>query len=211
MIHLDRCASFIEESNRIEDVGLARQMIVQALITGTSKGHVGAFLEFRRLAQQRQILCASDLFLAHRLILLEQLELEMPEWKSEDGLPPDIAPEVGGWRRRNVSVGSHQPPGHPMVPAIMADFFDRLRSFFSAARGNEEAIDFAADSHWEYEMIHPFIDGNGRTGRLIANYILLFHSLPIAVFTSVDKNDYYGACDSADSAKMRTYLRQKMA
>jgi len=211
MLDLDRAARFLYQSNLIESIdAVSEEEFGVRLRAGSKRGQAGAFLAFMALAEDRRPLARDDLFTAHRLILLEQLELEH-DWQPEDGLPPDIAPEVGGWRRRNVSVGTHHPPSFRLVPAKMDDFFRRLRAFSESRRGREQAIDFAADSHHEFERVHPFIDGNGRTGRLIANYLLVFCGLPLAVFTSDDRfNSYYPACNAETSTIMRAYFRLKL-
>lgn len=206
-----RAARFIYESNMIESVtALTQEDIQRAIQARSSEGHVGAFLALMDIAAKKKPLTKADLFTAHRLILLEQLALES-DWTPEDGLPPDIAPEVGGWRRRAVFIGGHTPPNYALVPAIMDDFFLDLSEFVLSPREDADAIDFAADMHYRYERIHPFIDGNGRTGRLIANYILALYDVPIAVFTSEDRFDsYYPACAHRSPDVMRQYLRLKI-
>lgn len=45
--------------------------------------------------------------------------------------------------------------------------------------------------HVEYEKIHPFVDGNGRTGRMFLNWLLLKRGQPIAIFKNDEKQEYY--------------------
>jgi Fic family protein len=52
--------------------------------------------------------------------------------------------------------------------------------------------------HHKFEKIHPFSDGNGRTGRMIMNYILLKNNYPPSVIYKKTRNDYLDALSSAD-------------
>lgn len=51
----------------------------------------------------------------------------------------------------------------------------------------------AARFHGFYEYLHPFRDGNGRTGRLVSNFILLHNSLPELIIRKEDRQEYIGA------------------
>lgn len=55
-----------------------------------------------------------------------------------------------------------------------------------------------AESHWSFLRIHPFDDGNGRTARLLANYVLLRKDLPPIVIKSEDRDRYIGPLQNAD-------------
>lgn len=51
----------------------------------------------------------------------------------------------------------------------------------------------AARFHGFYEYLHPFRDGNGRTGRLLSNFILLHFNLPELIIRKEDRQEYIGA------------------
>ncbi|WP_432565500.1 Fic family protein [Kineococcus sp. SYSU DK003] len=88
----------------------------------------------------------------------------------------ESAPDhAGRWRQEQVWVGGsgygpHQaefvPPHHERVPAAMAD----LIAF--AARDDVPVLVHAALVHAQFETVHPFVDGNGRTGRAIVHVLL---------------------------------------
>ena len=94
-------------------------------------------------------------------------------------------------RYRSVPVrilgASHEPPQPYMVPPLMEEWVASLRET------KAHPLVAAAVMHIKFEAIHPFIDGNGRTGRLLANYILMRSGyLPINI-KYADRRAYYEA------------------
>ena len=82
---------------------------------------------------------------------------------------------------RNVEVrisgAKHKPP----VPSEM---YHQIKNFYADMpyKVKENAIEFAAWTHAEFVKIHPFVDGNGRTSRMIMNYQLLASGfLPVSI------------------------------
>ncbi len=61
------------------------------------------------------------------------------------------------------------------------------------------ALKAAAYFHVKFENIHPFADGNGRTGRLLMNYILVINNHPPIVIHEEDRKAYYSALESWDT------------
>lgn len=61
------------------------------------------------------------------------------------------------------------------------------------ADGNIHPMALAARFHGFYEYLHPFRDGNGRTGRLLSNFILLQHHLPELIILKEDRQQYITA------------------
>lgn len=63
---------------------------------------------------------------------------------------------------------------------------------------NANALVAAAYFHAKFENIHPFSDGNGRTGRLLMNYFLLLHDHPPIIIHEEDRKAYYEALEQYD-------------
>lgn len=80
---------------------------------------------------------------------------------------------------------------------------------------NENALTASAYFHAKFENIHPFADGNGRTGRLAMNYFLVTHNHPPVIIHEEDRRGYYAALEAWDSGQdlnpLRDYLREQTA
>lgn len=85
---------------------------------------------------------------------------------------------AGKYRQTDVRItgSEHKPVGHFEVPTEM----QKLMKYYSEQQKNLHPVILAADIHWMLAGIHPFIDGNGRTSRLMMNLILLKNGYHIA-------------------------------
>ncbi|RQT43039.1 Fic family protein [Burkholderia cepacia] len=104
------------------------------------------------------------------------------------------AEEAGRYRRENVVIAgaSTTPPDFMHLPAEMAALID----WYEAA-GDRHPVERAAELHTRFVKIHPFIDGNGRTGRLLLNFELMKAGYPPAIIRKEDRLAYYDALDKA--------------
>jgi Fic family protein len=113
----------------------------------------------------------------------------------------DINDKYAG-RYRDVQVvitgTKHVPPSPAKVPGLMQDFsrwlVERQESM------DLHVVEFAALAHYKFVHIHPFVDGNGRTARLLMNLILMKYGYPIAVVDCEREPRmlYYNAIKQAD-------------
>ncbi len=65
----------------------------------------------------------------------------------------------------------------------------------------------AYEFHLEYERIHPFRDGNGRTGRLILNKILIQNGYPPMIVYLGNKQRYFNAIEQAREGRIKKYYQ----
>lgn len=79
-----------------------------------------------------------------------------------------LHPAAGEYRPCQVHVGTIQPPEHWRVPAIMSDFVNEV----NRAWDGTDAITLASYVLWRLNFIHPFINGNGRTARAAAYFVI---------------------------------------
>lgn len=78
---------------------------------------------------------------------------------------------AGQYRKENVIIGGaqHKPPAYYLVPEQMQD----LMTVYINKWKDKHPIERAALLHGEFVKIHPFVDGNGRTSRLLMNFELM--------------------------------------
>ncbi len=101
---------------------------------------------------------------------------------------------AGRYRTVNVRISGalHLPPDQVMIPELMEQFI-AWRSGEALAL---HPVERAARVHSEFVKIHPFVDGNGRTSRLLMNLELLKAGYPAAVLPVESRFEYYEALDA---------------
>ncbi len=112
--------------------------------------------------------------------------------------------EAGHYRKANVMIlgAVHIPPSAIKIPRLMDEFIQ----WYYQNKKKLSVAELAAWVHYKLVYIHPFIDGNGRTSRLLMNLILMQHGYPPAVILKVDRKKYYRVLKEADSEKYNNYF-----
>ena len=85
-------------------------------------------------------------------------------------------------------------PNPRKVPDLMTAFIEWVKN-----SKNLHPIEFASEAHYRLVTIHPFVDGNGRTARLLMNLILLMLGYPPAIIRKRDRLSYIGALEKAQT------------
>ncbi|MCD6124121.1 Fic family protein [bacterium] len=189
------------------EISLRREALIRAAHASTAiEGNPLTLEEVSQLARGRKVVAARR---AKQEVLNYLNVLEHIEKYQENGivkeehilnLHKDITKETlenpeweGKYRKIQVYVGNRItgeiifiPPPPEEVPSLMKNFIKWLNS--------EEALKLhpvlvAGISHYELVRIHPFVDGNGRTARVIATLILYIREFDIKRFFALD--DYY--------------------
>lgn len=90
-----------------------------------------------------------------------------------------------------ISGAEHVPPQAYLLEGMMEDYF----AYFRLHQKSLHPVILAAEMHERLVSIHPFIDGNGRTARLVMNLILVSNGYPIAILKGDDisRQRYYDA------------------
>ena len=101
---------------------------------------------------------------------------------------------AGTYRQTEVFIkGSNAEfPPPQKVPPLMKKFINWLQT-----QQGTHPVQVAADAHFKFVSIHPFIDGNGRTARLLMNIILIMNGYPMAIIPNEEKSAYLATFDSA--------------
>lgn len=99
---------------------------------------------------------------------------------------------AGSYRRVAVRIsGSRVIMPNPMkVPDLMEEFGTWLGQSHDL-----HPVEFASEAHYRLVTIHPFVDGNGRTARLLMNLILLMHGYPPAIIRKRDRLAYISSLE----------------
>ncbi len=111
---------------------------------------------------------------------------------------------AGQYRNLPVQiVGSvHTPPDSWEVPRLMNEWGDWLASSYTVLH----AVERAALAHHRLAAIHPFIDGNGRTARLLMNLLLMKDGYPPTIISNRNRRQYYRVLAQADSGQERPFV-----
>lgn len=178
-------------SSRIEQLTSSARKVLEAEVTGRGKGNAALIAANTRQMEQaveRARASVDGIVDMHRILLAESA--------------PDIA---GKLREQQVWIGGSDfspsgavfvPPGAASVEKLMAD----LGRFMQ--RTDIPALAHAAVAHAQFETIHPFADGNGRTGRALVHVMLkercltTSSALPISAGLLTDSAGYFAALDA---------------
>lgn len=137
-------------------------------------GHKDAFLYVQELVRDNIPFSETIIKQIHTLVLMDRPE--------DRGIYRHIPVRIMG--------AYHTPPDPVIVPEMMGKLVVEF------AKKKLHPIESAALFHLKFEGIHPFVDGNGRTGRLILNLFLMQNGYPPINVKFADRKRYYDAFDS---------------
>lgn len=173
-------------SNWIEGNTLTRQetsLVLEKGITIAGKSlrehleatnHLKAIVFIRSIVKKgHQYITEGDIKTIHKIILTSIED----QW-------------AGIYRQSQVFIrgaATEPPPPHevPWRMRILIEWLEGVQG--------EHPVKIAADVHFRFVDIHPFIDGNGRTARLLMNLVLLGHGYPIAIIKTEERQAYMKA------------------
>ena len=163
--------AYTYESNRIEGSTLTLQETKLVAVDGLTIGgkslgehleavnHQGAIQFIKDLANNKEAISKRVLLEIHRLVLKEVDTANAGVYRS---VPV------------RISGSEHEPPQPYLLDKLMEDFLE----FYWYQEKRLHPIILAAEVHERLVSIHPFIDGNGRTARLLMNLVLLRNGYP---------------------------------
>lgn len=179
-------------SSRIERLTVSARRLMEAELFGAGRGNAALVVANTRAmtaaASIRPPLSLDSLLSMHRALL-------------ESSAPDD----AGALRREPVWIGGSElspagalfvPPRHERVPEALEDLFAFTR------RTDLPPLTRAAIAHAYFETIHPFVDGNGRTGRALIHVLLSWAGLtphaplPLSAVLLADVDSYFRSLDA---------------
>lgn len=179
-------------SNAIEGNTLTRQetaLIVEKGITVEGKSlvehqeainHAEAFTFVQTLAEQkkRHEITLQDILEIHKMILNKIIDADAGKIRSTPV---------------RISGSTTVLPNPLKVPELMEEFIQWLQTT------TDNPVQIAADAHFKLVTIHPFVDGNGRTARLLMNFILMQADFPPAIIKKEERNRYLTALETGQT------------
>ena len=182
------------ESNRIEGNTMTLRetdLVINEGLTISGKSmreHLEAINHQEAIAYIKQLMAKNSLINERELLSIHNLILR--------GIHPE---DAGRYRKVQVMIkgSSHMPPQPYLIGKEMEDFF----IWYDLNKNQLHPIILAAELHERLVTIHPFIDGNGRTSRLLMNLVLLQHGYIIANIKGdyESRIKYYTALETAQT------------
>lgn len=123
--------------------------------------------------------------------------------KINETINKDIKDTIG-YRTVQVFIrgSEHVPPSPEKIPNLMNYFI------YNYNNDTDDIYTKIAKYHIEFEKIHPFEDGNGRTGRLLINYELIKNDLPPVVISKDDRVKYFELIRNNDTIKLAEWFKE---
>lgn len=117
---------------------------------------------------------------------------------------------AGKWRTTQVIVGQLEPPHSNLVLQFMYQSLDNLNFKIANSKTLQDHLDCLIYAHYEFVRIHPFINGNGRTGRILMNLVALklgYQPLDLYHREGNSREIYIDAMRSADKGDFEALQR----
>lgn len=160
----EEIARFVTESNAIENTFVSQDHPLFIDHVRAVEFAITSVMAFPRIPAEPRLI--------HGVLLASQPE-KMP----------------GQYRSVKVVIGGNKAPEPHLVPCLMTDL--SLRVLDNKPPPGADMEQRLWNAHYEFECIHPFIDGNGRVGRIWMNELRLLYGLPWITVCAAEKYVYY--------------------
>ena len=203
--YLSKQSPQLRKQNRIKTIQSSLQIEGNTL----TAEQITALIENKKvIGPKKDVLEVLNAISVYDEITHYKLNSEKDFLKAHAKLMKGLIKNEGKYRNQSVGIAKgnkiqHIAPPFKNVPHLMKDLFDYLK--------NDEELTLIKSCvfHYEMEFIHPFIDGNGRMGRLWQTVILLneypvFEFLPFETLISETQKEYYKALSLSDKSGKST-------
>ncbi|OHU23654.1 cell filamentation protein Fic [Mycobacteroides chelonae] len=175
----------LKEYMEVQGYGAAARWVYARALTPGER-HDGTLISFSEVSE------------IHRLTMT-------PVWQVAPHPDATEREAPGMFREHEIAAfaGGMKPPSWPLVPSRLRDWIDlvqkRTDDLKRTSSTHEPIPEILAAIHNEFECIHPFIDGNGRTGRLALNLILVRLGYPPVIVLKTQRSSYLTAMHKSDN------------
>lgn len=209
--YLNKQTPQLRKQNQIKTIHASLQIEGNTL----SEEQITALIENKRvIGPHKDVLEVLNAIKVYQKLDSYKFASEKSFLKAHFELMNGLIENAGKYRKRGVgivngSVVEHVAPSHENVPYLMNDLFDYLKD------SDELTLIKSCVFHYEMEFIHPFIDGNGRMGRLWQTLILMeeypiFDFLPFETLISNTQTLYYKSLALSDKTGKSTVFIEYM-
>ena len=191
MLRKENQIKTIHSSLAIEHNSLSLQQVTDVINGKHVLGAPNEIQEVKNAVQAYQLMQSLDAFQEKDLLRAHGLMMA------------DLVDNAGRYRKGGVGVFAgeqciHMAPPEDNVPCLMADLFEWISTT------DTHPLVSSCVFHYEFEFIHPFMDGNGRMGRywqtmLLSRWKGIFAWLPVETIVKQHQQDYYDAIAQSDS------------
>lgn len=185
------CSQFTYDSDAIEGNTLTLQQTSLLLFESI----VPASKSVREINEALNHKKAFDFLLQYKGDINKQLILELHKIIVKDAIRKDLENQIG--KLRTVQVYIRGAKWTPPKPEDVPNEIKALLTWYSRNKKKLHPLIVAAYFHAAFETIHPFVDGNGRVGRLLMNFILHKNSYPMINIPNKTRYKYYSALEKA--------------
>ena len=191
MLRKENQIKTIHSSLAIEHNSLSLQQVTDVINGKHVLGAPNEIQEVKNAVQAYQLMQSLDAFQEKDLLRAHGLMMA------------DLVDNAGRYRKGGIGVFAgeqciHMAPPADNVPFLMADLFEWISTT------DTHPLVSSCVFHYEFEFIHPFMDGNGRMGRywqtmLLSRWKGIFAWLPVETIVKQHQQDYYDAIAQSDS------------
>jgi len=184
------CSLFAYDSTAIEGNTLTLQETAQLLFENITPRK-----SLREINETLNHKKAFDFLLNYKEDIAKNFICELHKIIVQNTFKKDLEPQIGCFR--NVQVYIRGVSWLPPKPSEVPKEIKSLLSWYSKNKKKLHPLVVASYFHAAFETIHPFVDGNGRIGRLLMNFILHKNNYPMANIPNSKKYRYYKALQEA--------------
>ncbi len=147
---------------------------------------------------------AFDFILNYKEDITKEFILGLHRLVIANTLRQDLVSQSGKYRTVQVFVGKSIPP----PPSEVSNQMARLLKWYSVNKKKLHPLVLASYFHTEFEKVHPFVDGNGRVGRLLMNFILYKNKFPMINILKKKRFKYYEVLQNAQyRGNLRSFVK----